>query len=61
VPVRSPAAASAASGFAMPKSSSFGSPSAVTRMFDGLMSRWTTRFRCAYSTASAILTTSATR
>jgi hypothetical protein len=38
------------SGFkslAMPKSSSFGVPSEQMMMFEGLMSRWTTRFWCA--------------
>ncbi len=33
--------------FASPKSRSFGTPSAVTKMLDGLRSRWTTRLRCA--------------
>ena len=33
--------------FAMPKSRSFGIPSAVTRMFDALMSRWTISRWCA--------------
>src|ERR1044072_5042640 len=40
------------SSLAMPKSRSFVTPSGVTRMFDGLMSRWTTRFWCAYWSAS---------
>ena len=35
------------SSFAMPKSRSFGAPSAVTRMFDALMSRCTMRCWCA--------------
>ena len=47
---RPPAAGS--STLAMPKSSSLACPSAVTRMFEGLRSRCTTRLRCAYSTAS---------
>ena len=42
----------AARSFAMPKSRSFGRPSSPTRMFPGLRSRWTTRLRCAYWTAS---------
>jgi hypothetical protein len=33
------------SSFAMPKSSSLIVPSGVTRMFDGLRSRWTTSWR----------------
>jgi hypothetical protein len=37
---------------ARPKSSSFGLPIGVTRMFDGLRSRCTTSERCAKSTAS---------
>ena len=36
----------------MPKSSSFTVPSAVTRMLDGLRSRWTIRFAWACATAS---------
>ncbi len=36
----------------MPKSSSFTTPSAVTRMFDGFRSRWMTAWPCAYCTAS---------
>ena len=39
-----------ATSLATPKSSSFGVPSRVTRMLSGLMSRWTTRFSCAYCT-----------
>jgi hypothetical protein len=38
---------SSPTSLAMPKSSSFGWPSRVTMMFDGLMSRWMTRLRCA--------------
>ena len=43
---------SSAISLAMPKSSSLGEPSAVTRMFVGLRSRCTTRLRCAWLTAS---------
>ena len=39
------ASASVARSLAMPKSSSFTSPRGVTRMFEGLRSRWTTRLR----------------
>ena len=39
------------SNLAMPKSSSFTVPSGVTRMFEGLRSRWTTRFWWAWCTA----------
>ena len=42
------------SSFAMPKSSSLGSPSAVTRMLPGFRSRWTTRCWWAYCTAAQI-------
>ena len=35
----------------MPKSSSFGTPSRVTRMLRGLISRWITSCWCAYTTA----------
>lgn len=38
--------------FAMPKSSSLGTPSAVTRMLRGLISRCTMRARWAYWTAA---------
>jgi hypothetical protein len=41
-----------ANGFAMPKSNNLGAPSAVTKMLEGLMSRCTTRLRCAYCTAA---------
>ena len=42
------------SRLAMPKSSSFGSPAAVTRMLAGFRSRWTSRFWWAYWTAAQI-------
>ena len=45
----------------MPKSSSFGAPSAVTRMFAGFRSRCTTRFWCAYWTAPQISRNSCSR
>ena len=48
-----PTPLSLSSSFAMPKSSSFTMPSFVTRMFEGLMSRWTIRFACALPTASS--------
>ncbi len=44
-----------------PKSSSFGVPSAVTRMLSGLMSRWTTRFWWAYWTPLQTRTNSSSR
>ena len=37
----------------MPKSSSFTCPSRVTSTFDGLRSRWTIRFACAWATADS--------
>src|SRR5579862_111671 len=41
---------------AIPKSSSFGTPSWVTRMLPGLISRWMTRRWCAYCTAEQTCT-----
>ena len=46
---------------AMPKSSSLGAPSPVTRMLPGLMSRCTTPRRCAKSTAAQIVRNSSSR
>src|ERR1700691_1015245 len=40
--------------FARPKSRIFACPRFVTKMFAGLMSRWTMPFACAASSASAI-------
>ena len=45
----------------MPKSSSRGSPSAVTRMLDGLTSRWTICRSCACASASHTWTKSESR
>jgi hypothetical protein len=45
-------AVSGFTSFATPKSSSFGVPSRVTKMFPGFRSRCTTRFWCAYWTAA---------
>ena len=45
----------------MPKSSSLASPASVTNMFEGLMSRWTTRLACASPTASSTCLTSPMR
>ena len=45
----------------MPKSSSLGAPSRVTRMFDGLRSRWTIRFWCARCTAEQTVRNSRSR
>ena len=52
---------SGASNLAMPKSSSFGVPSPVTRIFAALMSRCTTRLRCANCTAAQTWTKSSMR
>ena len=67
VRARWPSAVSAApsapssSSLAMPKSSSFTSPSAPTRMLPGLMSRWTTRWLWACATAARTSSKSARR
>src|SRR5437763_10358791 len=55
------ASPSACKSFAMPKSKSFGSPSLVTKIFDGLRSRWITRFWCAYCTAEQTVRKSLSR
>src|SRR5919107_414356 len=54
-PVMSPVAVSVGSLYAraIPKSVSFTWPSGVTRMFEGLTSRWTIPARCAAARASA--------
>ena len=54
-------ASSGLSSLAMPKSSSLGVPSAVTRTLAGLMSRWTIRFWCAYWTAAQTCRNSCSR
>ena len=46
---------------AIPKSRSFGVPSAVTRMFDGFRSRCTIKWRCAWPTASQTVRNSCSR
>jgi hypothetical protein len=49
------------SDFAIPKSTSFTTPSVETRMFDGLRSRCTIRLRCAKCTARAAVQNSRSR
>ncbi len=57
MPVRVVDRASSADNMAMPKSPSFGTPSAVSRMFAGLISRWTTPAAWAVSSASSTAAT----